>query len=130
MAIMSPLSRALFLSLACALALDVARADENAISLGGFVCVAPFLPACIDQPKALGTIESVAACQRELDGFVAMTAAYRTCLEGKISSAVQRANGALDRFRCLSQSRACPPPAKRATNDSKPSSRGGQAPPL
>src|SRR5271168_2259369 len=114
MAIMSPLSRALLLSLVGALALDMARADENDPSLGGFVCVAPFLPACVDQPNALGTKKSVSACQRELDGFVAMTAAYRTCLEGKISSAVRRANDALSRFRCLSQSGACPPPAKRA----------------
>jgi hypothetical protein len=127
---MSPLCRALFLSLACALALDAARADENDISLGGFVCVAPFLPACVDQPDALGTKESVSACQRELDSFVAMTAAYRTCLEDKISAAVRRANDALDHFRCLSQSGACSSAAKRATNDARPSSRAGQAPPL
>jgi hypothetical protein len=111
---MSPLCRALFLSLACALALDAARADENDISLGGFVCVAPFLPACVDQPDALGTKESVSACQRELDSFVAMTAAYRTCLEDKISAAVRRANDALDHFRCLStRGRALAPVRRR-----------------
>jgi hypothetical protein len=130
MAIMSPRIRAIFLSLACALALDMARAAESDSSLGGFVCAAPFLPGCVDQPDALRTKESVAACQRELDKFIAMTAAYRTCLEGKISAAVRRANDALDRFHCLSQSEACPPPAKRTVNDPKPDRRGNQPPPL
>ena len=108
---MSALSRAFFLCLAFALALDAACAGDGGVSLGGFMCVRPFSPACADQPATYQRPEKVSACQREIDGFVAATAAYRDCLERQIAGAVRQANDILDRFRCLSQ-RDCPPVAK------------------
>jgi hypothetical protein len=108
---MSALARAFFLSLAVALALDAACAGEGGVSLGGFMCVQPFSPACVDQPATYQKAEKVSACQRELDGYAAATAAYRDCLERQISSAMRQTNDVLDRFHCLSQ-RDCPPTPK------------------
>ncbi len=111
--IMSSLSRAFFLSLAFTLALDTACAGEGGVSLGGFICVRPFSPACADQPDTFQAKEKLSACQRELDGFAAATAAYRDCLQRQISSAVRQANDILDRFHCLSQGGgSCAAPAK------------------
>jgi len=109
---MSALSRAFFLCLAFALALDAACAGDGGVSLGGFMCVRPFSPACADQPATYQRPEKVSACQREIDGFVAATAAYRDCLERQISSAVRQTNDVLDHFRCLSRGDSCPSPAK------------------
>jgi len=108
---MSALARAFFLSLAIAPALDTTCAGKGGVSLGGFMCVQPFSPACVDQPATYQKEEKVSACQRELDVYAAATAAYRDCLERQISNAVRQANDVLDRFHCLSQ-RDCPPPAK------------------
>jgi hypothetical protein len=108
---MSALARAFFLSLAVAPALDTACAGEGVVSLGGFMCVQPFSPACVDQPATYQKAEKVSACQRALDGYAAATAAYRDCLERQISNAVRQANDVLDRFHCLSQ-RDCPPTLK------------------
>jgi hypothetical protein len=109
---MSALSRAFFLFLAFALALDTACAGDGGVLLGEFTCVRPFSPACADQPDAYQRPEKVSACQREIDGFVVATAAYRDCLERQISSAVRQTNDVLDRFHCLSRGESCPSPAK------------------
>jgi hypothetical protein len=108
---MSALSRASFLSLAFALALDAAYASDGGATLGGFICARPFAPSCVDQVATYQKAESVSACQSDLDRFAAATAAYRDCLERQIAGAVRQANGVLDRFRCLSR-RDCPPVVK------------------
>jgi len=100
---MSALSRASLLSLAFALSLEAAFADESGFSLGGFICARPFPPPCADQPATYQKAEDVSACQRELDRFVGETAAYRDCLERQIAGAIRQANDLLDRFRCLSR---------------------------
>jgi hypothetical protein len=108
---MSTLFRAFFLSLAFALALDTARAGDGGVTLGGFMCVRPFPPACVDQPATYKKAENVSACQREIDGLVVATAAYRDCLQRQIAGAVRQANDVVDRFHCLSRG-DCPPTAK------------------
>jgi hypothetical protein len=100
---MSALFRASFLCLAVASALDAACAGDGGVSLGGFMCVRPFSPACADQPATYQRPEKVSACQREIDGFVVATAAYRDCLQRQIADAVRQANDVLDRFHCLSR---------------------------
>jgi hypothetical protein len=107
---MSALSRASFLSLAFALALDPACAGDGA-TLGGFICAQPFAPPCADQPATYQEAETIAACQRDVDRFVVATAAYRDCLERQLTGTVRQANDVLDSFRCLSR-RDCPPVAK------------------
>jgi hypothetical protein len=109
---MSALSRAFFLCLAVASALDAACAGDGGVSLGGFMCARPFSPACADQPATYQRPEKVSACQREIDGFVVATAAYRDCLQRQIADAVRQANDVLDRFHCLSRGDSCPSPAK------------------
>ena len=106
---MSAPSRALALSLVFTLA--PAAAFAGGALLGGFICAHPFIPDCPDTPATYQNAESVAACQRELDRYAAMTAAYRDCLERQIAVAVRHANDVLDRFHCLSQ-RNCPPAAE------------------
>ena len=98
------------LSLALMLAPEAAFAGDGAL-LGGFICAPPFIPDCANQPSTYQKVEDVAACQRELDRYAAMTAAYRDCLERRIAVALREANDVLDRFRCLSR-RECPPVAK------------------
>ncbi len=110
---MSALSRAFFLSLAFALALDPACAGDDGVSLGGFMCVPPFPPVCADQPDTYRTREDISACQLELDRFAVATAAYRDCLERQISAVVRHTNDVLDRFHCLSERVFCPSPAER-----------------
>jgi hypothetical protein len=97
--------------LACALALDAALAQDGGASLGGFICARPFAPACVDQVATYKKADDAAECQRELDRYAAMTAAYRDCLERQIALTVRQANDVLDRFHCLTQ-RDCPPAAK------------------
>jgi hypothetical protein len=98
--------------LALALALDAAQADDGGVSLGGFICVRPFAPPCVEQPATYQRAETISACQRELDRFAAATIAYRGCLERQIGDAFRRTNDVLDRFHCLSR-RGCDPAAKR-----------------
>ncbi len=110
---MSAIARALFVLFVTAVALDTARAGDSDVSLGGFICVRPFAPACANQRDTYQKTEDISACRRELDRFSAATAAYRDCLERQIGAAVRQANDALDRFRCLSQRRSsCESPVK------------------
>lgn len=109
---MSALFRAFVIAVAIALALDPAWAGDNGVSLGGFMCVQPFPPACVEQPTTFQTVEKVSGCQRDLDGFAAATAVYRDCLERQIAIAIRRTNDVLDRFRCLSGRGSCPAAAK------------------
>ena len=109
---MSALARAFFLSLAVAPALVTTCAGKGGVSLGGFMCVQPFSPACVDQPATYQKAEKVSACQRELDGYAVATAAYRDCLQRQIADAVRQANDVLDRFHCQSRGDPCPSPAK------------------
>lgn len=97
------ISRALFLSFAVALAHDSACAEDRVVSLGGFICVRPFAPACADQPDTFRTDEKLSACRLEIERFVGATATYRDCLQHQISIAVRAANDVLDQFRCQSQ---------------------------
>ncbi|MFZ1964962.1 MAG: hypothetical protein WAU78_16125 [Roseiarcus sp.] len=76
------------------------------------MCVRPFPPACADQPATYKKAENVSACQREIDGLAAATAAYRDCLQRQIADAVRQANDVLDRFHCQSRGDPCPSPAK------------------
>ena len=110
--IMSALFRAFVLAVASALALGPACASDDSVSLGGFMCVQPFPPACVEQPATYQKAEKVSDCQRELDRFSAATAAYRDCLERQIAGAIRRTNDVLDRFRCLSGRDPCPAAAK------------------
>jgi len=103
-------SRAVVIILACAPALEAAFAQDGGASLGGFICARPFAPACVDQAATYKKAEDAAACQRELDRYAAMTAAYRDCLERRIADTVRQANDILDHFHCLTR-RDCPPAA-------------------
>ena len=98
------------LALAFTLAPAAAFAGGGAL-LSGFICAPPFVPDCVDQPSTDQRAEDVAVCQRDLDRYAVMTAAYRDCLERQIAAAVRQANDILDRFHCLSR-RDCPPAAK------------------
>ena len=100
------------LSLVFALAVGAAGADDAQLSLGGFICVRPFAPACVETPASVATAAGAASCQSEVDRFVVATAAYRDCLQHQISSAVRRVNDIVDHFRCLSQHESCAPAAK------------------
>jgi hypothetical protein len=99
---MSAPSRALVIALAIMLAPETAIAGGGAL-LGGFICGIPFVPDCADQPSTYQKPEDLAACQRDLDRYAAMTAAYRDCLERQIAIAVRHANDVLDHFHCQSR---------------------------
>ena len=99
---MSAPSRVLVIALAIMLAPDAAVAGGGAL-LGGFICGLPFVPDCADQPATYQKLGDLAACQRDLDRYAAMTAAYRDCLERQIAVAVRHANDVLDRFHCQSR---------------------------
>ena len=107
---MSAPPRALVVAFALMLAPEATVAGGGAL-LGGFICGPPFVPDCADQPATYQKPEDMAACQRDLDRYAAMTAAYRDCLERQIAVAVRHANDVLDRFHCLSR-RDCPPARK------------------
>ncbi len=106
---MSGFSRALALFIALALTRGAARAEDVELSLGGFLCARPFAPACAEAPETFRSPEAVAACQGEMERFVAATMAYRDCLERQIAGAMHQANDMIDRFRCRSQpAKPCP----------------------
>jgi hypothetical protein len=105
-------ARVCILSLVFALAAGAADADDAELSLGGFICVRPFAPSCVEASADIATRAGAASCQSDVDRFVAATAAYRDCLQHQISGAVRRVNDVVDHFRCLSQHESCAPAAK------------------
>jgi hypothetical protein len=106
---MLALARISSAAICLAIAVGAAPADEADLSLGGFICVRPFAPACVNAPATYGAQENVASCQVEVERFVNATAAYRNCLQGQIAGAVSRVNDIVDRFRCRARLGACPP---------------------
>ena len=86
-----------------AFALDPARASDDGVTLGGFICVRPFVRACVDIASTYQKKEKVAACQSEIERFAVAAVAYRDCLERQIGSALRQTNDVADRFRCLSE---------------------------
>ena len=100
---MLSLVRTFGLSVAFAFALAPARASDDGVTLGGFICVRPFAPACADIAGTYRTKEKVAACQNEIEQFAVAAVAYRDCLERQIGSALRQTNDVIDRFRCLSE---------------------------
>lgn len=110
---MSPFFRAIVFVVAGAVG-PVWAADDTAVgTLGGFICVRPFSPACATRPETFKSPAAIGACQRDLEQFTAATYAYRDCMQAQLAQAIRAANEVIDRFRCLSQHVDCPEPAQR-----------------
>jgi hypothetical protein len=117
---MFALARISSAAMCLAIAIGAARADEADLSLGGFICVRPFAPTCVDSPATYEAQTNVASCQVEVERFVTATAAYRDCLQGQIAGAVSRVNDIVDRFRCQARLGDCP---QSSPSGAKPKAR-------
>jgi hypothetical protein len=96
----------------CILVISSSACCADNLSYGKFdLCVAPSLPACVENADTYEQAEKLAECQRQTNALVAVTTAYRACMQRKMGSTISRINNLLDRFNCLAQHRnPCPAP--------------------
>lgn len=64
-------------------------------------CAPPLWPACVDAPEA------TAACDSEVQRFIATVFKYRACLEKESERAVREANDAIEAWKCRTGKLKC-----------------------
>ncbi|MBV1706647.1 MAG: hypothetical protein KGQ37_05515 [Hyphomicrobiales bacterium] len=63
-------------------------------------CVAPPVPACLQADPSRRSGAQVRACKSAIEREVAALFQWRACTNAEVERHVQRANDAIDRFRC------------------------------
>jgi hypothetical protein len=66
-------------------------------------CVPPVGPKCVHD----GETGAGAACNREVEAFIATVFAYRQCLERESERAIRESNEIIDHWRCRQRGERC-----------------------
>jgi len=72
---------------------------------GGFThCAPPFRPPCIEVAE---TAKEIAACEMEMNAYIATVFKYRACLDAESQRAVRDANDAIEAWKCQTGKLKC-----------------------
>lgn len=67
-------------------------------------CAPPFRPPCIDTAE---TEKEIAACEAEMQAYIATVFKYRACIDAESQRAVRDANDAIETWKCQSRQLKC-----------------------
>lgn len=100
----SRLALALAFGLASAVGLSPGAVRAAGPARGFAYCAPPTPPACVGKDAA-----NEAACDAEVQAFVATVFRYRECLEAESERAVREANDVIETWKCRTGKRDCRP---------------------
>jgi hypothetical protein len=77
-------------------------------------CAPPIAPpSCVDDEETYKKDGGVAACQKDIDGFIGSVFKYRSCLSEEVKKTISNTNAVIDHFKCRSQGKANCPQSQR-----------------
>jgi hypothetical protein len=85
-------------------------------------CAPPFAPPCAAAASRNGG--ATAACEKEVERYVASVFAYRGCLAAETERAVREANETIQALRCAKDAALCPVPEPEAE---RPKGKGAKS---